>query len=508
MLPTTVGQIIRPAATLMPAAVALIDGDVELSYVELDERCNRVAHGLRRLGVERGDRVAVLFPNEYRFVESLLGAMRAGAIVVPCNPRLDDVSLRYVLGHSETRVLLVSADLAEQASRVADGLPMLEAVVSGDDWCVGASGDPIDVPVGSDDPAMLPYTSGSTGRPKGALLTHRGLMWCYDAQRKAMLIDHTERSLVPVPLCHVNGMAGGLMPLLLAGGSVVVLRDFEPRALLASLERHRCTFMTGVPALYQRLLEERAALAECDLSALRFVNCGSATAPPELLRAIRAAFGVRVTEGYGLTEGGPVCAKTPRWGPERPGSVGLPFPGAKLRLVSTEDGARELGDDQIGELWVRTPGNAVGYYREPELTAERFTPDGWLKTGDLARRDQDGYYYFVGRRDDMINCGGDKVYPKYVEDVLLRHPDVAAACVVAAPHPTKGAAPVAFVVRRGSAALDELTLRAYFLRHGSAYAHPRRITFLLELPLTSIGKVDRLALTRRAADAATVVAPA
>ena len=390
MLPTNVGQITWPAATLTPGAVALIDGDVQLTYAELDARCNRVANGLRGLAIAAGDRVAVLFPNEYRFVEALLGAMRLGAIVVPCNARQGDDGLRYVLEHSGASALLVSGDLAERADRLAASVPSLHAVIGNgvtterglhyDAWLDASSDAPVESTVGPDDLAMLPYTSGSTGKPKGVLLTHGGLLWCYDAQRKAMVLDHTERAVIPVPLCHVNGMAGGLMPFLLAGGSVVVQRGFDPTAVLDSIERHRCTYMTGVPAMYQMLLQELAAAPGRDLSSLRFVNCGSAPAPPELLRAIRETFGVTVTEGYGLTEGGPVCAKTPRWGVVRTGSVGLPFPGAEFRIMSLTDGVTELGDDEIGELWVRTPGNARGYYRQPELTAERFTPDGWLRT--------------------------------------------------------------------------------------------------------------------------------
>ncbi len=345
---------------------------------------------------------------------------------------------------------------------------------------------------------MLPYTSGSTGLPKGVPLTHAGLIWCFDAQRKVMMVDHTERALVAVPAYHVNGMAGALAPSLLAGGSVVFLPGFEPLAVIEAIARHRVTFMPGVPAMYYALLDQRDAVAAHDLSSLRFVSIGSATAPPELLRRIGETFGVPVLEGYGLTEGGPVCAKLPRLGIRKPGSCGLPFPGAEIKVMAL-DGAAELAPDEVGELWVRTPGNTRGYYKRPDLTAERLLPDGWLKTGDLGRKDADGYLYFAGRKDDMINCGGENVYPKEVEDLLLRHPAVAAACVVPAPHPTKGQAPVAYVVPRDGLRIEEPTLKQFCLEHGPAYAHPRRVYLLDALPLTGVGKPDRTELTRRAA---------
>ena len=503
---------------LSPDKVAIVQGDVALTFGELEGRCNRVANGLIGLGVDPGERVALLFPNDYRYVESLLGTMRAGGVAVPVNIRLGYESLRHVVADSDARVLIAAKELVEVAERLADDVPAVECLVAEgsrhpravgyEGWLAGASASRPNVRTGPDDLCLLPYTSGSTGLPKGVRLHHVGQIHNADSMRRIFLLGPDERALIAVPLYHANGLCGALLPFLLAGASVVILPGFDGAAVIEAIDRHRCTYTTGVPAMYKLVLRERAALARSDLSSIRFLACGSAPVSVELIEQLGRTFpGAAIVESYGLTEGGPVVAVGPRWGIRKAGSTGLLLPDVEARVVDA-DGVSDLGAEEIGELWVRSPGNALGYHKLPDVTAARFTPDGWLQTGDLMKVDSDGYYYFLGRRDDMINCGGENVYPKEVETILIQHPDIVDACVVAAPHELKGEAPVAFVVSRDPALADADELKAFFLARGPAYAHPRRITFLPELPLTSIGKVDRLALTRRAADAATVVAPA
>jgi acyl-CoA synthetase (AMP-forming)/AMP-acid ligase II len=489
-----------------PQSVAVFQDDLTITYEDLDARCNRAANALSAIGVRAGDRVALMFSNEHPFFEVLFGTMRLGAVAVPLNIRMGDEALAYVIEDADTKVLVASAMLAERACSLRHVLGRVDHVVVDArnlegtlDYAALVGAGSSDLPRRKTDPAdvcLQPYTSGSTGRPKGVLLTHGGQIWNTDVMRKAKMLDDTERGLVAVPLYHKNAMAGVVKPFLLAGGAIVLLRGFDPLEVIRAIERYRVTYLTGVPAMYKMVLAERDALARHDVSSVRFAVCGSAEVPDELLADFRRVFKAPIAESYGLTEGGPVPLANTRWGLKKRGSCGREIPGCDVKIV--DDDGQEVGDDQVGELVTRNPGLAKGYWKLPEVTARRFR-DGWLYTGDLMRRDRDGYFYFVGRKDDMINVGGENVYPKEVEDILLRHPNLRDACVVAVAHDIKGAVPVAFVALREKERTTEEELKQFFLERGAAYAHPRRIFFLDALPLGSTGKLDRNALKTMAA---------
>ena len=508
MLPDNLGYLFDSALALTPSKAAVLQGDTVLTFAELDARANRMANVLAGLGVGAGDRVALLFNNDFRFLETLFGAMRLGAVAVPLNIRMGDEALRYVAEDSEAHVLVASAALAERgralASRIpaikeliADG-PAAEDVLAYEPALAAASPTLPRRATAFDEVCMQPYTSGSTGKPKGVLLTHGGQIWNTDIMRKALMADDTERALIAVPLYHKNAMVGAVKPFLIAGGSLVILPGFDAPEVIRAIDRYEVTYLTGVPAMYKMILAEKDALARHDVSSVRFAMCGSAEVPEELLEEFGRVFGAPIAESYGLTEGGPVPIVNTRWGLKKRGSCGLAFPGCDVRLV---DGAgAEVGVDEVGELVTRNPGLAKGYWKLPEATARKFR-DGWLATGDLMRRDADGYYYFVGRRDDMINVSGENVYPKEVEDILLQHPNLRDACVVPAPHGVKGEVPVAFVVARDASLTSEDDVRKFFLERGAPYAHPRRVVFLDALPLGGTGKVDRGSLKARAREA-------
>jgi acyl-CoA synthetase (AMP-forming)/AMP-acid ligase II len=508
VLPDNLGYLFDSALALTPSKAAVLQGDTVLTFAELDARANRMANVLAGLGVGAGDRVALLFNNDFRFLETLFGAMRLGAVAVPLNIRMGDEALRYVAEDSEAHVLVASAALAERgralASRIpaikeliADG-PAAEDVLAYEPALAAASPTLPRRATAFDEVCMQPYTSGSTGKPKGVLLTHGGQIWNTDIMRKALMADDTERALIAVPLYHKNAMVGAVKPFLIAGGSLVILPGFDAPEVIRAIDRYEVTYLTGVPAMYKMILAEKDALARHDVSSVRFAMCGSAEVPEELLEEFGRVFGAPIAESYGLTEGGPVPIVNTRWGLKKRGSCGLAFPGCDVRLV---DGAgAEVGVDEVGELVTRNPGLAKGYWKLPEATARKFR-DGWLATGDLMRRDADGYYYFVGRRDDMINVSGENVYPKEVEDILLQHPNLRDACVVPAPHGVKGEVPVAFVVARDASLTSEDDVRKFFLERGAPYAHPRRVVFLDALPLGGTGKVDRGALKARAREA-------
>ena len=492
-----------------PDRPAVIQGDVALTYRQLDGRMNRVAGLLRGLDVRPGSRVALLFPNEWPFVEAIFGSMRAGAVPVPLNIRAGYDTLRYCVEHCDAEVLLASGTLRDPAERLRADVPRLRALVSTGDPPAGAlSYDRLlaDAPetfegaaVAPDDVCMQPYTSGSTGRPKGVLLTHAGQFWNGEMVRRVMMLDETDRALVAVPLYHKNAMAAAVKPILMAGGALVILPGFDPAEVIKAIARYGCTYITGTPAMFRLVLNQKRLLAEYDVTSLRWAACGSAMVPPDLLREFEETFGASISEGYGLTEGGPVVFESPRFGPRKIGSCGLPLPGCEIRVVTAN--GRDAGVGEPGELWTRNPGLARGYYKAPDLTAAKFDREGWLHTGDLVRADEQGYYYILGRVDDMINVGGENVYPKQVEDLLLLHPAVREAFVVPVPHAVKGEAPVAFVVLHEgqSATADEL--KQFFLSRGPAYAHPREVFFVDQAPLGSTGKVDRQTLRARAVEA-------
>jgi long-chain acyl-CoA synthetase len=504
--PSNFGDLAYLPVRAFPDRPAVIQDGVTLTYAQLDARMKRVGTLLRALGVPQGRRVALLFPNEWPFVELCFGSMRAGAVPVPLNVRLGYETLRYCVEHSDAEVLVASQTLLEQAVRLKADVPAVRTLVmtgeaprgalSYDRLLEEASPEFDAVPVAPDDVCMQPYTSGSTGRPKGVLLTHGGQFWNADMVRRIMMLDETDRALVAVPLYHKNAMASAVKPLLMAGGALVILPGFDAANVIRAISRYRCTYLTGVPAMFRMILNQKALLAEHDVSSLRWAACGSAMVPPDLLREFQDTFHAGISEGYGLTEGGPVVFESPRFGPRKTGSTGLPLPGCEVRVVMTD--GQEAGVGEAGELWTRNPGLAKGYYKAPEITAQKFDAEGWLHTGDLVRRDEDGYYYILGRMDDMINAGGENVYPKEIEDTLLLHPAVREVFVVSVPHVVKGEAPVAFVVLYAGQTATADDLKQFFLARGPAYAHPRAVLFIEAAPLGSTGKVDRAALRTRA----------
>ena len=513
MLPDNLGYIFDDALKLHPEAPAVFQGDLVLNYEQLNDRCNRMANLLSSLGLKQGDRAAILFNNDYRFLECMFGAMRIGAIPVPLNTRMSDEALAFVLEDCAAGLLVAGPDMTERLRALLPKFAREISVIT--DALMGKT-IPYEAALQSqnvhlarrqtafDEICMLPYTSGSTGRPKGVMLTHGGQVWNTDVMRKAAMFDDSDRALVAVPMCHKNAMLGAIKPFLLAGGSLVILPGFNARDVILAIARYQVTYMTGVPAMYKMILAERELLAQHNVSSVRYALCGSAEVPEELMQQFRETFRAPIAESYGLTEGGPVPVVNIRWGMKKRGSCGREIPGCDVKLLR-EDGS-EAGIDEPGELVTRNPGLAKGYWNRPEVTAEKFR-DGWLYTGDLLRRDADGYYYFVGRRDDVINVAGEKVHPKEVEDILLRHPNIRDACVVPGQHEVKGHIPVAFVCERKKGQLSEQELKNFFLAQGAPYAHPRRIFFLEALPLNSTGKLDRQGMRQMAAERMKVAAP-
>jgi len=455
----------------------------EIIYAELDATCDAIADGLVARGIVRGDRVGILALNRTEYIAALYGTMRAGAIPVPLNIKLPAEGLAFIARDAGLKLLFVDAAHRKVAP------PDVPAVDFDADYAQFLMPGPFAVvEPGSGDICLQPYTSGSTGRPKGVLLTHAGQAWQIDALVKARRMTPDDRVLVAAPLYHKNALVWTKVGLA-GGSSLVLLARFDQRLYVESIGRYRVTRLSGVPTMFHLILSD-PALARTDVSSVRFVGVGSAPASPALFEALHRAFpNVAASNGYGVTEAGPVMfAGHPNGLPRPATSIGYPLAGCEIRL--------DPGPDE-GVLLTRNPGVMAAYHNLPEETARRLK-DGWFDTGDVCRRDGDGFYYFVGRTDDMFVCGGENVYPGDVEGTLERHPDILQAAVLPVDHELKGQVPVAFVVARPGSGLGEQAVKEWALAHGPAYQHPRRVFLVPELPLAGTNKIDRAALKARA----------
>jgi long-chain acyl-CoA synthetase len=323
-------------------------------------------------------------------------------------------------------------------------------------------------------------------------LTHRGMLWSIRSTQEYWPTTPDATGLVAVPLFHKNAMRGTIKPVLFAGGKFVIMPRFEPRLFLEALSRFQTTFSGGVPAIFAMLLEHRDLIAKLDFKKLKLFSIGSAIVPQEMIDELERVFkGVKVKESYGLTEGGGPLREPLGGGKVPRGSCGMAAKGYEVKLVAP-DGSEAVTE---GELWTRSPCVTDGYQNLPDVTREKIV-DGWLRTGDIFRIDADGFYYFMGRVDDMFSSGGENIYPKEVENLLLGHPAVRDVCVASVQHDLKGLVPAAAVVLQRDATVTPEELKAFALRRGPAYAHPRRIMIVKELPLTGAGKPDRKAVQR------------
>ncbi len=492
---TNLGDLVdRSKDPDLPAIVDAADWEraPERSHRWLDERARAAARALLGRELERGDRVAIFAANSADWLAVYFGAMRAGLIVVPVNWRFPDETVAHVLKDSGAKLLFVDE---ARRDRAPDGLP---AVEFGPDF--EAFLDPGDfetVVPGPEEVAQILYTSGSTGMPKGVPLTHAGHLWVVEMRLGQTLETDRDRFLVAAPLYHMNALASAKF-LLSGHASMVLLAQFTAERYLEAIPRFGCTRLTSVPTMIALALQERETIARLDLTGVEVVTMGSAPATAGLFAETRRVFpNARIAYAYGTTEAGPcVFGPHPDGLPTPDLALGTPLEGVELRLVA----GGNLDADE-GELQMRCPANMPGYLNLPAKTAEAVTADGLYRTGDVMRRDGQGFYYFVGRVDDMFTVNGENVWPGEVEKVLEAHPDIAHACLVPVPDPVRGNMPVAFVAARPGARLDADAVKAHALASAPAYMHPRRVHFLDELPLASTNKVDRAALASRAAEA-------
>jgi acyl-CoA synthetase (AMP-forming)/AMP-acid ligase II len=476
-----------------PESIALVDRSKDpaerLTVTQIQNQVRVFAAALVNRGLAPGSRVGMLASNLSEYYVVMFGVPAAGMVFVPLNSRLPDSTLEYIAHDANLELLIADAEHSSS-------LPSVPTVVVGsDEWAEVMGGSPVKqlAEVKPGDVAIQIYTSGSTGRPKGVLLSHENVTFTV-LEYGATLPG--EVMLVSAPLYHKNASMASKLAFA-SGGQVVLLPGFSPRGYLEAINDHQVTMCSGVPTMYALVTAElQQSSVSYDLSSVQRVLIGSAPMTEALFDDVQALFpNAFVTNGYGTTEAVLEFGPHPDGLPRPKITLGYQHPKVELKLVDPENGA----ESNHGELWVRSKGVMEGYHDLPAANAERLT-DGWYHTGDLMSRDDDGWYFFVGRVDDMFVCAGENIYPDSVEQMLEQHEAVHQAVVVPVADDLKGQLPTAFVRIESGAQLNAEELKQFALQNGPAYAHPRHVWFVDEIPLASTAKVDRAALTKQAAE--------
>ena len=506
-------EFLEESARKYPQRDAVVLGDTRLAYAQVDAAANQVANLLVERGIRRGDKVALTCPNLPYFTIVYFGILKAGAVVVPLNVLFKSREIAYHLTDSDAKAyfcfegtdelpmgseghrgfnetdtcehfILITADPSAEAP--FEGVTTLGAAL--------VSQPPTfeTVETDADDTAVILYTSGTTGQPKGAELRHRNMRDNALAGKELFGADpeNPDTYLCVLPLFHSFGQSVVQNGAFAFGGTVVMLPRFEPRAALALMAKEKVTYFAGVPTMYWGLL---GALDDSvDVKALaatiRTAVAGGSALPVEVHKDFKSKFGVTILEGYGLSETSPVASFSPYGQEPRVGSIGVPIPGVQMKLIDDDWNEIEDDPDAIGEIAIKGHNVMKGYYNRPEATAEAIR-DGWFRTGDLARRDKDGFYYIVDRSKDMIIRGGFNVYPREIEEVLMTHPAVSLAAVIGVPNESHGEEIKAFVILNKDTATTPDELVAWGKEQMAGYKYPRLVEVVDELPMTATGKI-------------------
>jgi long-chain acyl-CoA synthetase len=482
-------SLLTESAERSPQGPAIRLGEAELSYAELDQSSARLATLLREKGLEPGDRVGVMLPNVPDFPVAYYGVLRAGGIVVPMNVLLKRREIAFYLEDSGATLLLAWHGFAEEArTGAADADAELIEVEPATFAAMLAEHEPTPglVETAEDDTAVILYTSGTTGKPKGAELTHLNLFRNADvSSRTTCEVTGGDVVLGALPLFHSFGQTVGMNASLKVGACLTLVPKFDPGEALATMQRDGVTHFYGVPTMFGALLHhpERESY---DTSALRTCITGGASMPVEVLRGFEEAFGAIVLEGYGLSETSPVSSSNHPDKDRKPGSIGSPIEGVEMRVVDEND--EEVAQGEVGEIVIRGHNIMKGYWQRPDATEEAMR-GGWFHSGDMARTDEEGCFYIVDRKKDLIIRGGYNVYPREVEEVLYEHPKIREAAVVGVPHEEWGEEIGAAVVLHDGEELPAEEVSAYVKERIAAYKYPRVVWFLDDLPKGPTGKI-------------------
>ena len=483
---TNLADNLIEAARRYPDRPAVRLDEDTLTYAQLDELTARVAGWLRGRGVRPGDRVGIMLPNVPQFPVYYYAVLRAGATVVPMNPLFKAREVAHHLGDSQARMVLAWNAMAGEAATGASSAGAELVTVGADTLAEASAWEPWREVVGraDDDTAVILYTSGTTGTPKGAELTHAN-MYHNAVVTATTLVDLGPDDVVMgcLPLFHSFGQTCGMNASVVSGSCLTLIARFDPVAALKVIERDRVTVFEGVPTMYVAMLHAGNQVA--DTSTLRMCVSGGAALPVEVLRGFEKAFDATILEGYGLSETSPVATfNMPDF--RKPGSIGRPIQGVELKLVNPDESDTAAGE--VGEIAIRGHNVMKGYWNQPEATAEAIR-HGWFHTGDLARVDEDGFYFIVDRKKDMIIRGGYNVYPREIEEVLYEHPAVREVAVIGVPDPVHGEEIAAAVALRPDAEATPEELRDYVKERVAAYKYPREVWLVDALPKGPTGKI-------------------
>jgi long-chain acyl-CoA synthetase len=499
----TLADILIDSAARHADRIALVVEDREFSFRDLQQWSDRIAQGLVGLGVQPGDRVSLFGANSGEWVAAYYGIAKAGAVINPLSSMLTADELGYTVTDAGARVVIAAADKAAplrelQAAGAIDHVVLWDTAsadaaspcaVRLSDWLARDAGSFEPRERAAADLAVIAYTSGTTGRPKGAMQSHRAVVAAASGTALMAARGADDRVISALPLFHVYGSCV-LNAALLAGSMLITLPRFNELAMLGAIQRHRATLMDGVPTAYYYLLAH-PEFDRHDLSSLRLCWVGGQTLPVAKSLEFTRRTGCPVHEVWGMTELAGATSANPVYGLNKPGTIGVPYPGNAFRVVDLEDPSVEMPPGEPGELMYRGPLVMLGYHGKPDATAETVRPDGWLHTGDVAVMDTDGYATIVDRKKDMILTAGFNVYPAELERVLCMHPAVALAAVGSIPDEAKGELAKAYVIRKPGAEVTDVALITFCREHLAAYKVPRAVQFVEAVPMTASGKIMR-----------------
>ncbi|MGV2940738.1 class I adenylate-forming enzyme family protein [Mesobacillus sp. LC4] len=487
-------------AGLTPDAVAVADAgtDQEWSYREVNDRAKAIAVWLSEKGVKKGDRVALLAPNGISYFDLLFACGKIGAIFVPLNWRLSLDELAYIIKDCEPRLLAFHSNFTKEVTMIWDE----------EDLCIQINGSRygqlLDVTVGQlgaekveeEDPLAMIYTGGTTGKPKGAVLSHRAIIWNSISTIASWNLTNEDRTVTYLPLFHTGGLNALSIPILMAGGTVVLANDFSPESAIRNLIEHSCTIVLFVPTMHHMLVKSDL-FQKTKFEDLKLFLSGGAPCPLEIYEAYKQK-GIAFKEGYGLTEAGPNNFYIdPSEADVKRGSVGKPMLFHNIRIL--DETGIEVREDEVGELVIQGNHAFSYYWKNKNATADTLK-DGWLHTGDLAKRDKDGYYYIVGRKKEMIITGGENVFPLEIEHWLCSHPSIQEAAVIGVADDKWGEVVTSYIVLEegAGAALSEGDVKQYCKQKLGSYKVPKNIYFISQMPKTHVGKIDKKLLKEMA----------
>jgi long-chain acyl-CoA synthetase len=515
----TLQEILQRTAEKYPDKVAIAYSEREITYAQLDLLSNMFANALASLGVEKSDQVALFLPNIPQFVIAYFGVFKAGAVVTAISPLHREREVEYQLNDSGAEIIIALDSLYSIVEKVREKTKLKKVIVTGLDEYGSENSNPVDIPNSlsfkqltekatqnppevqfdpTEDLAALQYTGGTTGTAKGAMLTHTNLVsnalafaaWIKGAETK-------ETFLTALPLFHIYGMTTSMTVPISLAAKMVLMPKFDPAKALETIQKHKVTVFCGVPTMYAILLAN-PELGRYDLTSIRVCISGASSLPPQVQKKFMQITGGFLAEGYGLTEASPVTHCTPvdkSMKTVKVGSIGLPLPDTEARIVDLDTGEKTLAQGETGELAVKGPQVMKGYWQKPDETA-LVLRDGWLLTGDIARMDQDGYFYITDRKKDLIKYKDYSVYPREIEDVLYEHPAVKLCAVVGKADSAVGEVPKAYIVLKDGAVVSAKEIAAFVNDKVAPYKAIREVEFRKELPISGAGKVLRRELRR------------